>query len=159
MVRARSLSVACTLMPPVSESETYGDRRMVALTVVIPLAVCTGPMRLIMTTESSPSAAVLPGVKEVPACTSRRFVPSRSRRRDRSAWLDDEMPSTATRAAMPMAMPVAVSAVRSLRDRSPTVPTLTASRGRRWLRKSGGATSVAVIRCSASRPRRARRAT
>ena len=40
-----------------------------------------------------------------------------------SARLDAEMPTTATIAAMPMAMPRAVSAVRERRARSPIVPT------------------------------------
>ena len=61
--------------------------------------------------------------------TVSRFVPSASSWASRSARPDAEMPSTATSAAMPMAMPRAVSAVRSRRVRSPTAPARSTSRG------------------------------
>ena len=56
---------------------------------------------------------------------------------ERSARLDAEMPTTATIAAMPMAIPSAVSSVRSRRERSPTVPTRARSTGRSRLTQVG----------------------
>ena len=54
-----------------------------------------------------------------PGVTSSRLVPSRSSRPSRSARLDAEMPSTATIAAMPMAIPSAVSTAAALAGPEP----------------------------------------
>ena len=66
---------------------------------------------------------------DCPGATRSRFVPSRSSCASRSAFEDSEMPSTATIAAMPIAMPSADSAARSRRVRSPSEPVRTMSRG------------------------------
>ena len=68
-------------------------------------------------------------------------VPRASSCTMRSARLDCEIPITATSAAMPMAMPMAVSTLRSRRVRGPTRARPTTSRGRTWLRSSGPGSS------------------
>ena len=118
-------------------------RRTSASTVVMPLVSSTGPMRLIIATASSGSEESAPR-NEVPAWTSSRFGPRASSLAFRSARLDEEMPITATSAAMPMAMPRAVSAVRRWRIRMPTVPTPKTSPNRRWLFASFASTAVAA---------------
>ena len=75
-------------------------------------------------------------------CTTSRLVPRRSSSESRSARDESEMPSTATIAAMPMAMPRPESAARSRRVRRPMLPTRRRSRGCSrdgFERRAGGA--------------------
>ena len=65
----------------------------------------------------------------LPGETVSRFVPSRSSDDRRSALLDSEIASTATIAAIPIAIPRPESAARSLRAERPTAPTRRTSRG------------------------------
>jgi hypothetical protein len=76
---------------------------------------------------SSGSDASAPRM-DLPARTSSRFVPRRSSSESRSLRDDAEMPSTATTAAIPIAIPAAVSDVRSRRKRGPSDPSASASR-------------------------------
>ncbi len=98
------------------------DRSPVAATVV------TGPIREIIPTDSSGSFAVAPS-SVLPGATVNRLVPSRFSSRLSSPWLDEEMPTTETMAAMPMAIPSADRTTRVGRVRSPARPTRTTSRG------------------------------
>ena len=92
-------------------------------------------------------------------------VPSPSSWASTSARLDAEIPTTATIAAMPMAMPRAVSAVRDRRARRPTVPTRARSTRRSRLTSSPArvadlmprpSTTSSVIRPSRIATRRGR---
>jgi hypothetical protein len=56
-------------------------------------------------------------------------VPSASSLRSSSAWEDDEIPTTETIAAMPIAMPNDERKARSGRVRRPTAPTVRMSLG------------------------------
>ncbi len=106
-------------MPPVTASSTWSVRRTVAGTPVMPAASVTGPMRSAVARADSGRVAASPnGVW--PGATRSRSVPSSSSSASRLARLDAEIPTTATMAAMPMAMPSAVSDVRSRRACSPT---------------------------------------
>ncbi len=140
-VSRRSVSDAWTLMPPVSVSGMASVRRTVASTPVSPLAAVTGPMRRIIAVASGGRVASSPR-KLCPAWTCSRLVPRASSSARRSALLDAEIPSTATRAAMPMAMPSAVRALRSRRVRRPTLPVARTSRGRSRLTGSAAAGAV-----------------
>ncbi len=144
-VSRRSVSDAWTLMPPVSVSGMASVRRTVASTPVSPLAAVTGPMRRIIAVASGGRVASSPR-KLCPAWTCSRLVPRASSSARRSALLDAEIPSTATRAAIPMAMPSAVRALRSRRVRRPTLPVARTSRGRRRLTGS-----AATERCPRGR--------
>ena len=100
-------SVATTPMPPVSSAGIRSVRRTVALTAVVPAAAddradaadhrrgVLGQLRVV-------------AEERLPGFTVSRLVPRPSSWSRRSARPDAEMPSTATRAAMPMAMPSAV---------------------------------------------------
>ena len=85
-----------------------------------------------------PAVQTLTPPGDWPAETWRRFVPRASSSASRSARLEAEMPTTATMAAMPMAMPIAVSRVRPRLPRRPSVPVARASPARSRL----GATAV-----------------
>ncbi len=89
--------------------------------------------------------------KDSPAWSVRRFVPRRSIVASSSAWLEAEMPRTATIDAMPIATPSAESAARSRRVRSPMLPTARTSRGSRRLGSSARSPPAAF----ALRPARA----
>src|SRR5262245_55854382 len=65
-----------------------------------------------------------------PGATRRRFVPRRSRVAIRSPFDDSEIATTATIAAMPIAIPRAERAARSRRVRRPMPPTRRTSAGR-----------------------------
>jgi hypothetical protein len=89
----------------------------------------TASMRRIIGTAVVGSSAFSP-VRLCPGVTVSRLVPSRSSSASSCALLDWEMPSTATMAAMPMAIPRADSAARSRRVRRPVPATPRRSRGR-----------------------------
>ena len=109
--RAGSSSAAATAMPPVSDvgdqvGAAHGWRRR------------RRPRRLVDRADPARSSRRLLG-QRAPRRRTRlarrdpsRLVPSSSSWASRSARLDAEMPTTATIAAMPMAMPSAVSTVR-----------------------------------------------
>jgi hypothetical protein len=86
-------------------------------------------MRPAVSRASSGSVVSSPNA-DWPGAARSMPVPSESISANRSALLDDEMPTTATIAAMPMAMPSAVRLVRSRRLRSPIVPARSTSIGR-----------------------------
>jgi hypothetical protein len=65
-----------------------------------------------------------------PVVTSRRLVPSVLISVSRPAWLEDEMPRTATIAATPIAIPSAESAERNRRVRTPMLASRARSPGR-----------------------------
>ena len=124
-------SAAMTAMPPVSILPTAAVRRTVALgTKPTAVAVSTGGMRRIMPSAARGSDAGWP-VNDVPALTLRR-LPSAASWSSRPAREEAEMPSTATAAAMPIAIPRADRAARIGRARSPLPPSATASVARRW---------------------------
>ena len=85
-------------------------------------------MCLIIGTELGASTALLPR-KSVPGETVSRFVPSASISAIRFACAEEETPTTATIAPMPIAIPSAESAARSLRVRRPCSATPNSSRG------------------------------
>ncbi len=85
-------------------------------------------MCAIIGTEVSGRTSLAPK-KVVPGETVRRLVPSASIVASRFAWLDDETPTTATIAPIPIAIPSADSAARSFRVRSPWSATPNSSCG------------------------------
>ena len=119
-------------MPLVSYDGMRSVRRTVASTSATAAAPSTGARRRTMAGASAGNFDWSPST-DWPGVTSSRLVPSRSSRPSRSARLDAEMPSTATIAAMPMAIPTAVRIARPLRVRSPVRPTAATSTGRRRL--------------------------
>ena len=127
-------SAAATRMPPVTDSSTRWLRRTVASTAVMPAASVTGPTRAAVSRADSGSVVESPNAVR-PGATRSRSVPRASSWARTSARLDAEMPTTATIAAMPMAMPSAVSIVRDRRARSPMVPTRNRSAARSRLRE------------------------
>ncbi len=88
----------------------------------------TGPIRPTMATASSGRVASSPK-RVLPGPAVSRLVPSASSSRFSWARLEVEMPTTATIAAMPIAMPSAESTTRKGRARSPCPPTRNTSRG------------------------------
>ena len=113
----------------------------------MPAASVTGPMRSAVSRADSGSVVDSPN-RVWPGATRSMSVPRASSSASRSARLDAEIPTTATIAAMPMAIPSAVSAVRSGRDRSPIVPTRSRSRPCMPARREPSA-----ARCTPSRRR------
>ena len=111
-------SAATTRIPPVTSSSMRSVRRTVASTPVIPAVIVTGPMRAATSRADSGNVVESPDIVW-PGCTRKRSVPRASMRAMTSARLDDEMPTTATIAAIPMAIPSAVSSVRNRRERKP----------------------------------------
>ena len=83
---------------------------------------CTGPIRPACPRADSGSVVVV-AERRLARRDAQHVGAQRVDLGERSARLDAEMPTTATIAAMPMAMPSAVSAVRDRRARSPIVPT------------------------------------
>ncbi len=124
-----SVRAASTPMPPVSSSLTRSLRRTVASTRVVCVTDSTGPMRAAITRASSGTSDPVPSTPP-PGVTRSKLVPSRSRVAIRSARPDAEMPITATMAAIPMAMPIAVSTARAGRAASPRMPSPSKSLGR-----------------------------
>jgi len=82
----------------------------------------TGRIRSAVARADSGSVVDSPNAVR-PGATRSMSVPSESSSARRSARLDDEIPTTATIAAIPIAIPSAVRVVRNRRDRSPMVPT------------------------------------
>src|ERR1700685_1838299 len=76
----------------------------------------------------SGSTSLLPK-NVVPGVTVSRFVPSESISESRFAWLEDDTPTTATIAPIPIAIPSAERAARSRRWRSPWTATENSSCG------------------------------
>ncbi len=106
-------------MPPDSISGTWSLRYTDASgTTPVAEVSSTGPIRSIIGSASSGSCEASPNT-DWPGAVVSRLVPSASRRRFRSSELEAEMPTTATIAAIPMAMPIAESVTRSGLDRSP----------------------------------------
>ena len=102
--------------------------------------------------RSTSSAARSPGRRTTgPAPAVSRFVPRRSIWASRSAWLEAEMPSTATIEAIPIAMPTADSAARRRRVRRPMLPTASTSRGSRRLGAGAGGGRGSGLRARAAR--------
>ena len=130
-------SAATTAMPPVMFSSTWSLRRTVASIPVRPAADVTGPMR--SATARAESGSVVASPKAVcPGATRSMSVPSPSSWARTSARLDAEIPTTATIAAIPIAMPSDVSAVRDLLARRPIVPTRARSATRSRLTSPSG---------------------
>src|ERR1039458_5256632 len=94
--------------------------------VAISVTLVTGPMRDTMPSEVVGSSVAWPNAV-LPAWTVMRLPswPSSFKRPDLEDW---EMPSTPTMAAMPMLMPRADRVARTLRLRSPRLPTRSRSR-------------------------------
>jgi hypothetical protein len=88
----------------------------------------TGAIRPTIDSESIGSSASPPVIVD-PGETLSRLVPSAASVRSSSAREDEEMPTTATIAAIPIAMPSADRKARIGRVRRPTAPTLSTSRG------------------------------
>ena len=86
-------------------------------------------MRPIMAGAASGSLAGWPN-SVWPLVTVSRFVPSRSISASRPACDEDDRPSTATMAAIPIAMPSAESTARIRRVRNPTLATRAVSPNR-----------------------------
>ena len=132
-------------------------RRTVAPeTVAVAAASSTGPIRRTIAGASSGRREASPKI-DWPARTCSRLVPSLSSSASRSALLDAEIPTTATSAAMPIEIPIAVSIVRTGRERaSPTVPVRARSTGRRRLtmpaRAAIGATARSIVLAVATVP-------
>ena len=138
-VPRRAGSVAWTVMPPVWLEGTRSVRRTVSSTTETDDVPSTAPTREIMPLAVSGRAPSPEKPNPVPPWTVRRFVPSRSSDESRSLRDDSERPSTATIAAMPMAMPSAERAARRRRLRKPTDATRSRSPGCRELRANEGA--------------------
>jgi hypothetical protein len=113
------VSTALTVMPPVRSLGARSVRSTLASTDVTDDTSWTGPMRRSMVSDVVGKAASSFPMKPPPASTTSRFVPNRSSASSRLALDDSEMPSTATIAAIPMAMPSADSEARRRRLRSP----------------------------------------
>ena len=130
-VSSRCGSVATTAIPPVRDTSTLSVRRTVTFpTTRVAAADSTGPMRRIIAGAVVGRVLASPNT-ELPGSTCNRLVPNSSSSARRSALLDAEMPTTATMAAIPMAMPRAVRTVRARLARSPPVPTASTSRARK----------------------------
>ena len=112
------MSTAITDMPPVSLGSMRSVRRTLASMPVAALAPSTGRIRRIIATASSGSFVSSPR-NDWPGETVSMFVPSRSRTWSSDARLASEIARTATIAAMPIAIPIAVSDERSLRAARP----------------------------------------
>ena len=153
-------SAARTEIPPVSDFGIRSVRRTEAWTGSTPDTPSTGPIRPIIAGASSGSAELSPN-SVCPALTVRRFVPSRSSVARRSARLDSEIPSTDIIAAIPIAMPSAVSPVRTRLAREPARAdpgevddadvAVDAERGSRRT-DTGRAASIVVMTASRRRP-------
>jgi hypothetical protein len=86
-------------------------------------ATCsTDSIRDTLAGAASGNCAAWP-VKVCPLVAVNRFVPRRSISANSPAWEEEESPSTATIAAVPIAIPSADSAARSGRVRSPMLAT------------------------------------
>ena len=117
---------ASTEIPPLWTAGTAAVRRTVAPgTYPVAVTDSTGGMRAIIGSAVSGSGAGEPS-KACPALTVSRF-PSAPSWASRFALDEAEMPSTATAAAIPIAMPRQDSAVRSFRAHSPRHPPSTSS--------------------------------
>src|SRR3954471_21054368 len=111
-------------------------------------------MLLIIERDASGRWAAAPE-NDCPGDTVSRLVPRAASRRLRSAVLDEEMPTTPTMAAIPMAMPSADRKTRMGRDRSPEPPTRATSAGPiRAGFGRGGATLVSSLVPFTARPPR-----
>ena len=89
----------------------------------------------------------------VPGATVSRFVPRLSIVATSFAWLEDETPTTATIAPIPIAIPSADSPARSRRVRSPCSATPSSSRGgrrARSMRSRLGRLAVTVLTIAGS---------
>ncbi len=117
-------------MPPVSDEGIRSVRRTVLDSPAMALTSSTGPILRIIAGASSGSFESWPN-RVCPARTSSRFVPNLSSCASRLARLDAEMPTTETNAAMPMAMPNAVSTVLAARAPREPTPTRMTSVGRK----------------------------
>ena len=141
---------AYTEMPPVSIAGTAALRRTVAPgTKPIAVTDSTRGMRAIIGSAVSGSGAGEPS-KLCPAVTVTRFASSPSWA-SRFALDEAEMPSTATAAAIPRAMPSPDSAVRTFRALSPSraPSTRSAARSRDWAPRPFGS----LIRAPSARRR------
>ena len=111
-------SAPWTAMPPVSPDGIRSVRRTVAPVSDTADTPSTGPIRPIIATASSGSVASSPNIVW-PGATVSRFEPIRSSSASKVARLDSAMPRTATIAAIPIAIPSAVSPERSRRAPRP----------------------------------------
>ena len=148
--RGSSWSAAWTVMPLVSPGSTRLLRRTVAPSMAYTAAVCCTPSTAPMRAPAVSGSLLSSPKNDSPACSVSRFVPRRSMVASRSAWLDAEMPSTATIEAIPIATPTADSAARRRRVRRPMLPTARTSRGKSRLGSNAAAPGRAV---GAPRPR------
>ncbi len=115
-------------MPPVSVTEMRSVRyTRAAATRPVEDTSVTGPILATICGEVVGRCAASPK-NEVPGPTDSRLVPRASSCRSTCARLDVAMPTTATMAAMPIAMPRADSTTRNGRARRPAPPTRTTSR-------------------------------
>ena len=143
----RSRSVASTVIPPV-------DLRVDVLVAAhrrtgdaVQARAVSARRRARRSSSSRLRGARGVAEERLPGCTVRRLVPSGRSYASRSAWLDAEMPSTATIDAIPIATPSAESAARRRRVRRPMLPTASTSRPSSRL---GGSASVTARLSSGS---------
>ena len=117
-------------MPPLCDSGIRSERYTFASGTTPVAATCvTGAIRPIIDTASYGSTPTSPLIIDVPGETVSRFVPSAASCRSSSARLDDEIPTTAIIAAIPIAIPNADNHARSGRVRRPVAPTRSTSPG------------------------------
>ena len=115
-------SAASVVRPFVSALGISSERNTGASTAPTADTASTGPIRPTIDRAVSGNVASSPKI-DWPGETVSRLVPRRSSDERRSALLDSEIASTATMAAIPIAMPSADRAALSLRAERPTAPT------------------------------------
>ena len=118
-------------------------RRTVWEVIVTPAALVTGATRPAVSRAVVGSVVDSPNIVW-PGATRNRSVPRLSISAIRSARLDAEIPTTATMAAIPMAIPRDVNVVRKGRERNPTVPTRNTSASRSRLAPTEDAPGAAM---------------